>query len=1030
MNTPGLFDFEFETVLREFKQGIESNRDKESFKTTTLKELRDSIAKIQTQRHAGRQLQDLNRLAPFLEAAKQYGEVVRLFCKSSEIMPFIWGPMRTLLEITNSSSLCEKAFDELVGLYEKVGEALPLLQQYEGFFRTRSHKLKILVLIYKEITKFHQTALEYFRNLVWERLFDINWKTIKGALLSIVSEIVRHRDAIENQASQSQTTEFEETHTEPIYQPDPFKEETFRPQRLAVCHWLRPIDPAADQDLFSKIRAEYPGTGRWLLDNETFKGWIDLQYARIPPLLWLTGLPGAGKTILASLIVEEVQKLTPKPRVLFFYCKQNVPEHNTFLAIARSFILQLLNQDRNLLLYLHRKHCDSNEAVLSSIPLIQEMLNFLLSSCKSAYIIIDGLDECEREERKIITQWFRRLVESLPENAPDRLRCLFVSQDDRIGAKDLQGLAKISIDPQDNNQDILLYSRVQAEELRHKFDFSEEESSRIAVAVAESVKGIFLLAKLIWINLIAQISLAEVEEQMKEFPPEINQAYERIMDRIIHKAPHPTKTGALQLLGWLVCAKRPLKWHEIQSLKSINVDQQLVDFPRHQFSVSGKDLCGSLVELQEDGTLELIHLSAKIFLIDNSRYIDIVAKELELACHCIDYLNLPAFGCPPTAERILNGDYGFLDYAVLNWTRHLEAGILHLDDHEDKIGELSGSLETFIRMHWKKPTVRLPISGGAKKRLQCFKALDFYDQLEQSVASWKKQLRVLEGVKSGEVALDLRSLVFGVREALEDIVTSSSDSSIQKTIEGRYGNMIFKCPRLTCQFFTFGFWTKNERDEHLDKHIRPYRCKDEGCRGSIFGFSSEEQRDRHIRDVHPEESSDCLEFPTDEDMARSARNDTVPEEATGALEEAPPPLTEREPLPESDSELESVLDPEREVQRQHRSRKGDKPREFKCPHCPKVYTKRFNLRSHLQSHTDERPFRCGQCTKAFTRLSDLTRHEETHREKQHICRGVLRSGATWGCGTAFARVDTLKTHHKSEAGRRCILPFEQEKKQG
>lgn len=88
MDAPGLSDFE--TVLREFKQGIERNRDKESFKTTTLEVLRDSIVKIQAQQHAGRQLQDLNRLAPFLEAAKQYGEVVHLFCKSSEIMPFIW----------------------------------------------------------------------------------------------------------------------------------------------------------------------------------------------------------------------------------------------------------------------------------------------------------------------------------------------------------------------------------------------------------------------------------------------------------------------------------------------------------------------------------------------------------------------------------------------------------------------------------------------------------------------------------------------------------------------------------------------------------------------------------------------------------------------------------------------------------------------------------------------------------------------------------------------------------------------------
>ncbi|KAF5590988.1 zinc finger C2H2-type integrase DNA-binding protein [Fusarium pseudocircinatum] len=986
----------FESVLERFKHGLRNNRDRERFKATTLNELRGSIAKIQTQQHADRQLQDLKRLALFLEATKQFGEVVHLFCKSSQIMPFIWGPMRTLLEITSSSRACDKAFDELVGLYEKIGEALPLLRQYEGFF-------------------------------LWERLFDINWKTIKAGLLSIISSIIRHRDVIQNQSNQSQMTDSEETHTEPIFESDPFGGENNRPKRLAVCHWLRPIDPAADQDLFSKVRAEYQGTGRWLLDNEDFKEWFNPRYARIPPLLWLTGLPGSGKTIITSLIVEEVQNLSPRPRVLFFYCKQSVPEHNTFIAIARSFILQLLNQDKSLLLYLHRKHCDSNEAVLSSIPLAQEILNFLLSSCQNAYIIIDGLDECEREERKVITQWFRQVVESLPKNAPDRLRCLLVSQDDRIGVKDLQGVAKITIEPKDNYQDVLVYSRVQAEELRRKFEFSEEESSRIAVDVAGSVKGIFLLARLIWINLIAQITLAEVEEQMKEFPPEINEAYERIMDRIIHKAPQQTGTGALQLLGWLVCAKRPLKWHEIQSLKSINLDQQLVDFARHKFSVSGKDLCGSLVELREDGTLELIHVSAKMFLIDNPRYIDLVAKELELACICIDYLNLPAFTCQPTAERVLNGDYGFMDYAVLNWIRHLEAGTLYLGAHEDKIGELSESLETFIRNHWREPATRILPSDGTKKRLECFKFLGFYSQLEQSVASFKKQLRLLTGIKSREVALDLGDLILNVRKVLEDIVTSNSDPSTQKKIEDKYGAMVFKCPRLTCQFFTIGFLTKKERNEHLDKHTRPFRCIDEGCRGAIFGFSSMWERDKHIRDIHPEGTSHDQEFPTDEDVERSIRNDTVTVEATAALDEAPPPLPEPEPLPEldSDSELE-VLEPELEVQRQHRSSKKGKPQQFKCPHCPKEYIKKFNFTSHLQSHTDERPFRCSQCTKAFARRSDLTRHEETHQGKQHVCRGVLRNGATWGCGKAFARADTLKTHHESEAGQRCILPFAQQ----
>lgn len=68
---------------------------------------------------------------------------------------------------------------------------------------------------------------------------------------------------------------------------------------MTVCHWLSAIDPAADQDRFSRIRADYAhaGTGRWLLDNQTFKEWFDPRFATIPPLVRLTGLPGAGTAI-------------------------------------------------------------------------------------------------------------------------------------------------------------------------------------------------------------------------------------------------------------------------------------------------------------------------------------------------------------------------------------------------------------------------------------------------------------------------------------------------------------------------------------------------------------------------------------------------------------------------------------------------------------------------------------------------------------------------------------------------------------
>ncbi|KPI36592.1 Transcriptional regulator CRZ1 [Cyphellophora attinorum] len=103
------------------------------------------------------------------------------------------------------------------------------------------------------------------------------------------------------------------------------------------------------------------------------------------------------------------------------------------------------------------------------------------------------------------------------------------------------------------------------------------------------------------------------------------------------------------------------------------------------------------------------------------------------------------------------------------------------------------------------------------------------------------------------------------------------------------------------------------------------------------------------------------------------------------------------------------------------SRVQKHPATFQCTLCPKKFTRAYNLRSHLRTHTDERPFVCTVCGKAFARQHDRKRHEGLHSgEKKFVCRGELRSqpGQNWGCGRRFARADALGRHFRSEAGRK------------
>lgn len=97
---------------------------------------------------------------------------------------------------------------------------------------------------------------------------------------------------------------------------------------------------------------------------------------------------------------------------------------------------------------------------------------------------------------------------------------------------------------------------------------------------------------------------------------------------------------------------------------------------------------------------------------------------------------------------------------------------------------------------------------------------------------------------------------------------------------------------------------------------------------------------------------------------------------------------------------------------------------FQCSLCPKRFTRAFNLRGHLRTHTDERPFTCTICGLNFVRNNDRKSHELTHSgEKKHVCQGDLANGQKWGCGRRFALAKNLGRHFRSETGRICIKPL-------
>lgn len=195
-----------------------------------------------------------------------------------------------------------------------------------------------------------------------------------------------------------------------------------------------------------------------------------------------------GKTILASLIVEEARKLQ-NVSVIFFYCRYLDSDRSTFLGLARGLLSQLLLQDDDLLSYIHEKASSSGQTILSTESIAKELLTTAIKNSDKLYVIIDGLDECEREERRTIVSFFEEVWASLPQDRLDSLRCLFISQDDNVASKDFENITSLKVTEAHNKKDIMAYAEARSLEIQAKFGLAADKQLHIQELVTNTAEG-------------------------------------------------------------------------------------------------------------------------------------------------------------------------------------------------------------------------------------------------------------------------------------------------------------------------------------------------------------------------------------------------------------------------------------------------------------------------------------------------------------------------------------------------------------
>jgi Cdc6-like AAA superfamily ATPase len=164
-------------------------------------------------------------------------------------------------------------------------------------------------------------------------------------------------------------------------------------ERRMILDWLTPTDYGNQQSDF--ISRRQGGTGQWLLDSGEFQRWFNES----KQTLFCPGIPGAGKTIITSIIVDYLNTKFENDTgvgIAFLYCNFRRHQEQKHSDLLMSPVKQLAQGRPSVpgnvkSLYEHHK----DKRTRPSFDEISKILHSIVANYSRAFIIIDALDECQ-----------------------------------------------------------------------------------------------------------------------------------------------------------------------------------------------------------------------------------------------------------------------------------------------------------------------------------------------------------------------------------------------------------------------------------------------------------------------------------------------------------------------------------------------------------------------------------------------------------------------------------------------------------
>ncbi|KAM6514156.1 hypothetical protein FALCPG4_015315 [Fusarium falciforme] len=440
-------------------------------------------------------------------------------------------------------------------------------------------------------------------------------------------------------------------------------------KRKAILGWLTSVDYAIPQSTF--VNRQQEGTGTWLLKSDEFKGWI-----KDGSTLFCPGIPGAGKTIITSIVVQDLVTRSRDDNdtaIAYIYLDYLRRHEQKVEDLLTDILKQLSDYQSSMpseLDELHKKHTGIGRRTRPSFQEISNVLQCVTALYPRTFIVIDALDECDDSDGSR-----SRLLHELKDPQQKSGAKLFAtSRHIPDIAAEFQGCATLEIRAAD--QDILAYLEGRALELPKCASRSPSLKEEIKQGILRAADGMFLLAQLNFDSLKGKKSATAVRTALKDLPAgsqAYHRAYDVAMERIEGQLADQAEI-AKQVLSWITFAKKPLRADELEDAIAVIDGQRIFDFENICPVEDLISTCAGLVTIDEETqAVRLVHYTTQQYFEGtcNRWFPD---AQSYLAHTCVTYLSLDDFWsgrCRTGRQyRIRNSKYAFYHYASLQWGHH------------------------------------------------------------------------------------------------------------------------------------------------------------------------------------------------------------------------------------------------------------------------------------------------------------------------------------------------------------------------